>query len=283
LVLSVFRARFRKIGCFIGAVCIAIGLSSSAYGGKLDEFEEDATKKRKHEEIAEEKGEREEDHSHRYGEPDTADEHESLSETVAAACMWFFLYSTVYGGASSWKRIRPSSQIQMGGAPAARSLGEALIPFARLGVSYQDVESDVTAWDFRAEAGYGPFGVQVRQTRYDETEPADNLTITQMHGLYRMSFGSRFEVDIGMGVFVLDGNETNSSFSLTTPLLFHPTEFFGVEFRPAWTSVNGSSIGDYDLSILAGWQYVSLRAGYRWLRSEDESLDGPHMGLSIRF
>jgi hypothetical protein len=42
-------------------------------------------------------------------------------------------------------------------------------------------------------------------------------------------------------------------------------------------------VSDYDLAALLGWRYVSLKAGYRWVSSPRESLNGPYAGLSLRF
>ena len=97
-----------------------------------------------------------------------------------------------------------------------------------------------------------------------------------------MSFGKHVEWDIGVGAFIIEGNDTNAGESFTTPLFIHPTDFLGVGFRPAASHVKDNRVGDYDLSVLLGWKYAFLKLGYRWVESENESLNGPHIGLSFR-
>ena len=74
---------------------------------------------------------------------------------------------------------------------------------------------------------------------------------------------------LGLGGLVISGNETASGISGTAPVLIHPWEFLGLEFRPAWAGVNDNVVQDYDLSLLAGWRFVSVRAGYRWTILDD--------------
>jgi hypothetical protein len=187
------------------------------------------------------------------------------------------------GGRLSQERIEPDSTGAQKDESIVRKSGEALIPFLRVDALHQEIERDVTATDLTVLAGYGPFGVQMRRTVYREEMPDDRLRIAEYHVLYRMSAGRTFEVDLGAGAMVIDGKAENSGFSLTLPLLWHPKDFFGIEFRPLWSTINENDIQDYDLSVLLGWRYCSVRAGYRWVRSPNESLDGPQLGASIRW
>ncbi len=174
-------------------------------------------------------------------------------------------------GRRSWQEVR------------RREPGEFLIPFIRFDYAYQDVESDVHASDYRLEVGYGPFGIAARKTHYVEDAPEDELDINQIYLLYRMSLLESIQIDLGIGGFELDGNDSNSSTSFTAPVLLQPFDFLGFELRPHVTSINGNVIWDTDLGVLCGRQYVSLRAGFRWLRTNGQSLDGPYIGLSVRY
>ena len=80
-----------------------------------------------------------------------------------------------------------------------------------------------------------------------------------------------------------NGNDRNTGVSFTTPILFYPADWLGLEFRPTWSEINDNNIDDYDLSVRLGRKYLSARAGYRWMEAGDVSLDGPHIGLSIHF
>jgi hypothetical protein len=162
-----------------------------------------------------------------------------------------------------------------------RMPGDPLIPFIRYDFSVQDVESDVEAFDHRFEGGYGLFAFQIRNTRYREDEPSDDLDLFQIHFLLRLYFDESFEMDLGLGSLRIDGEEANSGASFTLPVHFYPTRRLGVVFRPAWANVNENTIEDYDLAIVYRFPFAALRAGYRWVMSGSESLDGFYLGASL--
>jgi len=195
----------------------------------------------------------------------------------------FFYDAIILTGWTSWDRVQPRPIDEGYVFAKPREIGEVLIPFFRLDAAYQNVDSDVDAIDVRAELGYGPVALSIRDTNYQESDPDDELEIFQMHALYRMSFSETFEVDAGLGILTIDGNDQNSGFSLTMPVLIRSTENLGFEFRPSWSSVNGNLIQDYDVGAMFGMRFVSLRAGYRWIESENTSLNGPYLGISIHF
>ena len=94
-----------------------------------------------------------------------------------------------------------------------------------------------------------------------------------------------WEVGLGAGTAQQIANEESSSWALTMPVKLYPTDWFGVEFRPAWYRWNDRVIGDYDLSASLGWQFVQLRGGYRWLwmQGQGHFFNGPYAGVSISF
>jgi len=185
----------------------------------------------------------------------------------------------VVGGATSWERTANSLDYSVASEVPARKLGDVLLPFTRLDFAYQDIGHGVEAYDYRAEWGYGPAAIQFNQTRYSEGSPRDNLDLTRIYGLYRMSFGSTVEIDMGFGGLTMHGNDLDSRFSFTLPILFHPNEFVGIELRPAWAD----NIADYDIALLLSQHFSSLKIGYRWVNSPAISLHGPYAGLSAHF
>jgi hypothetical protein len=254
-------------------ILAAFILLHPAYAGILDDFENDATKQR----------------------PPAAHDHRHASRHHGHGfwdAFWEGLFHDIFrqmavgvvvGGPLSWERVQPRESANLSPGLMPRQHGEALISFARIDVAYQFVESDVDALDYRAEFGYGPFAIQTRYTCHQEKEPPDELDVSQLHFLYRMSFGNTLEMDMGVGRMTLTGNDRNSGFSFTMPILYHPKESAGVEFRPTWGWIRGNTIGDYDLSVLIGRRHGSLRVGYRWFAGPEESLNGPHVGLSLRY
>lgn len=261
----------------VGASLILAPVSGPelALAGKLEDFEKDATKENRDREKKDTK----EDRSGGSPGGTLAD---SFFDVIVEGVVKGVFAAMLYGGSHSMKRVdpldaRPSENI------TPRREGEALLPFIRLDFSLQNVESDVTAWDWRGEAGYGPFAVQFRTTRYEEKIPPDELKTFQDHILYRMSFGPTVEFDAGVGNLFITGKEEHSGISFTFPLLIHPSRHYGIELRPTWSTIDENNIQDIDLSVLAGWDYASVRAGYRWFHSDRESLDGPFIGIALRW
>ena len=227
--------------------------------GKLDAFEADAVARS----------------GHHYAD-ETSGSGSCLADVVADIFGDLMGVTMMYGGVCSWERVAGEESVDVDLAP--RAAGEPLIPFARIDVSGQAVESDVSALDVRAEGGYGPVGIHYNLTRFREDDPADEMDLTRVFALYRMSFGSRVEADLGLGSLTLDGEDTTTRLACSLAVLVCPNEHWGMEFRPAWA--NG--VSDYDLAVMWTWPYASLKAGYRWIDSPDESLDGPYVGLSLR-
>jgi len=164
-----------------------------------------------------------------------------------------------------------------------REAGAPQIPIIRLEGIYQGVESDVDAFDWRVEGGYGPLALEYRRTHYNEEDPSDELDVTQVFGLLRLWFGGEVEVDVGLGTVSIKGEEDNSAMAFTLPISYRPVEWCGVEFRPVWATLNGNETRDYDVGLSLGARYVCLRGGYRWMQSGAASLNGPYVGVSVQF
>ncbi|WP_345334976.1 hypothetical protein [Ferrimonas pelagia] len=160
-----------------------------------------------------------------------------------------------------------------------RRPGEAVIPFIRWDLDSTRVASNLDSSDHRIEAGYGTLAMGYSQRRFRETEPDDTLEIRQLYGLYRMSLGPYVEFDLGMGSQQVKGQQHQSHFFATTPLLIHTSERFGFEFRPAW----GGGIQSYDISLLVKSSYGSLKLGYKALSTRSESLNGPYLGFALHY
>ena len=188
------------------------------------------------------------------------------------------------GGATGRRRIFPE-----------HLLGEATVPYVRVDYNWQSVDSDTDANDVRVELGYKLLAFHGRSTMYSNKALGQDMAINQYYGVvryggYRPDFlPGTFEAGIGVGISQLKledsiGTLDESGMALTFPLKYYPVEWFGVEFRPAWyTWLQGNRVGDYDLSASFGHRYVQVRAGYRWLITGDENLDGPYAGVSVSF
>jgi hypothetical protein len=176
---------------------------------------------------------------------------------------------------------------------APHVLGEMTRPYVRADFNWQYIDDDLEAQDLRIEAGYKLFAFHGRHTRYLESNPDDELTFNQYYGVLRFGGSinhetfrnSTWEAGLGAGLAQQMGNEEHSSWALTIPMKFYPTDWAGVEFRPAWYRWSELMIGDYDVSASLGWRFVQLRGGYRWLwmQGEGHILNGPYAGVSAAF
>ncbi len=173
------------------------------------------------------------------------------------------------------------------------TLGKLTKPYVRADYNWQYINSNLDAQDLRIEAGYKMLAFYGRHTVYTESNPADELTLNQYYGMLRFGDTLRHEdfsngswdVGLGLGMAQQIGNAEHSSWALTVPVKFYPTDWFGVEFRPAWYRPQERMIGDYDLSASLGWRFVQFRGGYRWLwrQGDGHRFNGPYAGVSVSF
>lgn len=163
-----------------------------------------------------------------------------------------------------------------------RMTGEALIPKFRFDSHYQMVDSDINAFDSRFEFGRGPIGIDLRHTRFHETGIDDSLSVTEFFFLYRMSFGNHVGMNFGLGNFKLTGNRQNTSFAFSLPIHWHEG-YMGMEFRPVYTSINGSFVEDYDFRFMLNYKISSFQLGYRSIQVPGDALEGPYLGFSLHW
>lgn len=241
-------------------ICVALATLATfpqiSHASQLDNFEYQATK------SSPEKGDHKRD--------DEFDDDDSFS-----SCLGSFFGVVVEGAADG---IREAGD----GAGPTELPGLRHRPVVRFDYSYQSVKSDIRADDFRLEVGQDQFAVQIRTTHYRESRPKDDLELTEGYFLYRIA-SRHLDVDLGIGALNLAGNDSNTGGSLTLPLALHANDYLGVEFRPSWSFIGANTIGDYDLALACGWKYVALRGGYRWVQVHGASLDGPYLGISLRY
>ena len=267
----------------VGAVLVWTPIAEA---GKLREFEKDATSKK----SSSSKGSSSRRH---YNDDDDDDDHRGVGLPVHAYRGIGGIGEVLGAGLGrSFDRMSPPLRLIENNAAGtvttevrvveARQPGAALIPILRMDLDYQYVDSDIEALGLHAEAGYGALAVQGRQTRFEE-DNGDGLNVTTLAGLLRASMGDSVELDLALGAVQFDGEEEHWGFSVGTPILVHYNEHIGFEYRPTWSRINGNSIREGDLALLLGLDHLSLKIGYRTLRSPNLELDGPYAGVSVRW
>jgi hypothetical protein len=175
----------------------------------------------------------------------------------------------VYGGAASLARVE------------TREPGEPLIPFARGDAGYQYIRGGPSALDMRGEAGWAFLALETRLTSYRDRRTDETLSALSVNGLYRMSFGSQVEIDLGAGSYSLQGEGRHAGSTFTVPIRVAATDWLGLEARPSWHFIGENTIRDHALSVRLGGRYAGFTAGYRWVESGSAKLDGPQIGLSL--
>jgi hypothetical protein len=207
---------------------------------------------------------------------------DELAEHFFAGLVRVTAEALIYGGYNSMTLVDPEAR-EPGMPELIREPGGQVLPFVELDAAYQDIGSGVVAWDYRGEVGYGFLGFSARRTFYRESDSDLELDTLQYHGLYRMTFGESFELDMGFGALEVKGEQEHVGFSFALPMRWQFVEGLGVEYRPVWSTIDETRIYDNDLALVLGWRYLYLRAGYRWFYHAEESLSGPQVGISCRW
>ena len=272
--------KFSIITGIIAIFLVSLLSMQPAHAGKLGKFEKSATGRKDEKEDNEDKDdeERKEKRRRRHGKHGRGwcdcHDYDYVYEPV--------IYNSItYWGSNSWDRVDPHPDFDDLIAPHLP--GDALLPFAGLYLSYQDVDSDVEAVDLRAEFGFGPLAISLRNTHYEEDDPSDELDIVQVHALFRLSPSEDFEIDVGIGTMTIDGEDLDTGLSLTFAARTMVMERVMLEFRPTISSINDTTIEDYDFGAALTIPFLSLRAGYRWLEAGESSLNGPYIGVGVHF
>ncbi len=257
---------------FLGLLCVLLILQP-VYAGTLDDLEEEATD--------------DENRTSQGYQPAHDDDDESLLGAILHGIFRILFLDHADDDESAYSdghsRVRPESRERGPSRIYSPPYNPVLRPSIRLDAAYQNVQSDVRAIDFRAEGGFDFLALQGCFTYYNEENPSDELWLNYVHGLLRLSLGEHLSIQPGAGAVILAGNNRNSGFSLTLPILIYPQDSVGFEFRPTWSWIHNNTINDYDAGLVLGSRNAAFRAGYRWVHSDNETLEGVYMGLTVRF
>ncbi|VAW61290.1 hypothetical protein MNBD_GAMMA11-2404 [hydrothermal vent metagenome] len=164
-----------------------------------------------------------------------------------------------------------------------RKHGEILIPYYRLNLNFQRIDSDIDGYDVKMEFGKGPFGLELRATRYKDDTTNEDLNYSQLQYFHRMSFGNSTGVNLGLGYGRLKGNTLFDGFILSLPILYKASDNVGFELRPLYFNASGVDITELDASILYTHRKLAFRAGYRSIQSDNVDISGFYLGMDFIF
>ena len=164
---------------------------------------------------------------------------------------------------------------------SGRTGGTPTIPFLRVDNTYALVPDDVDAYSVQAQAGYGALGASFEFLRLWEDRPASRLDSYSADVLFRFAAGEQFEFDIATGYRGFHGSEHHDGWEIGIPIAIYPWSHLGIETTFKWGFIDGNLIEDYRGGIAIHVPFVTLRPGYRYIATGDESLDGPEFTLGV--
>lgn len=270
--------------------CVLLLVSADLYAGKLIDFEKDTTP------YPESASEREQYSStprhkkpHRHHRRREDDDFFS----ILFGDLIDDIVSDVVGGAAhaigngldeaathSNQRIDES---RAASAEDKRELGEPVIPYFRLNLNMQNIETHIYGFDGKLELGYGAIAGEYRQTRYRDDVLKESLRLKQLQLFSRMSFGNHFVMNFGLGGASLDGQNHSQGALFSVPMIYYPQRHLAFELRPSWMFGGELSLDEMDLSTLISFQRIALRLGFRQLNSQHDSLQGAYAGVEYIF
>ena len=163
-----------------------------------------------------------------------------------------------------------------------REAGDPALPFVRVDDTYQRlIHGNVNGYSARAEAGFGPAAVVFEWLRYWEHGPTDRMDAWSAAALYRVSTDPRYSLGVSAGYRRFDRERDHEGFELGTPLALYAWDPVGFEFEPRWSWFAGNVVQDYRGGIALHLPFVTVRPGYRLLRVDRLTLDGPEIDVAL--
>ena len=153
----------------------------------------------------------------------------------------------------------------------------------RVESTYQRFSSaDVDGITTRAELVFSYFGVGGEFIRYHEDSPDQDLDFGLVEGLIRIVPHESIRLTLAAGSRRIEGDRSRWAHGGGFSLGFYPLEWVGLEADLRWAEVSDRTSGDYRVGALLRiprFPYLALRGGYRVIQSQNETLDGPEVGL----
>lgn len=164
-----------------------------------------------------------------------------------------------------------------------RRPGAPTTAFVRFENTYQRfATSDVGGLASRGELMLGFLGVGGEFIRYWEAQPDQSLEIGSIEGLFRLAPNRWLQLTLAGGSRHIAGHQGNWAHGGGFSVGIHPWAWLGVETDLRWSKVGDRTLGDYRGGLLVRvpqFPYLAVRAGYRAIQYQAESLDGPEIGL----
>lgn len=263
----------------IGLKCICLSVlwmtAIPAMAGKLDKFEESATTRSSGGQSSSGSG------SGSGGDSGLGDD---LAVALLRPVVRLMVEATIavlaYGQEGSQQKSdeRWDGQLPEGGEPSSAFA----IPLLRADINSAS-GTDIYWNDLRLEGGYGSASVFYRNSLYGEYDADDHMRIQQKGILYRLFYGGRLELHLGLGSYRLSGNAEYNDIALYSGLNFQLRNKLWIDVHRASVIGWNLSLGDTEVAFVYGEQSLFGRLGYRRLNADGVVLDGLSLGLTLLY
>jgi hypothetical protein len=162
-----------------------------------------------------------------------------------------------------------------------RAKGDPILPTVRISSQWLYGNDDINAQLYRAEIGYGFFGVSFSQN--DLQESGDTLSVSNTLLHYRMSFGNDFSWDLAFGRGKMNGNQKHDGSVFAMPMRYRYNRDWHFEYYPVWSSYEGGSLAEHQFSFNYHYQHIGATLGYKTWSSGATAVDGLFTGLYLSF
>ena len=154
---------------------------------------------------------------------------------------------------------------------------------ARLESTYQRLSSaDVDGLTTRAEVVFSYFGVGGEFVRYWEDTPQQEMDFALVEGLIRLVPNEHVRLTLAAGSRHIAGDRSRWAHGGGFSIGLYPLEWLGFEADLRWAKVSDRTSGDYRLGAqlrIPRFPHLALRGGYRVIQYQNETLDGPEVGV----
>lgn len=162
-----------------------------------------------------------------------------------------------------------------------RSKGDPILPTVRLSSQWLYADENINAQLYRAEIGYGFFGMSFSQNNLQESGDTLSISNTLVH--YRMSFGNNFSWDLAFGRGKMNGNQKHDGSVFAMPIRYRYNRDWHFEYYPVWSSYEGGSLAEHQFSFNYHYQHMGATVGYKTWSAGTTTVDGLFTGLYLSF
>ena len=158
---------------------------------------------------------------------------------------------------------------------------DSVLPIFKLEGSYQKLLTDVQGFHAAAELGMAFLGGDAEFTRLYESSPAKRDDIASVHGMFRMALIPEAGLNFAVGYKQFTGDIQNHALDVGAPLYLFPGKHWSIEAKPFISFVNSNDSIVYDLQGGLRYKYklIGWKAGYRWIRIQSRTLQGPELAM----